>query len=394
MRYGTGTNRGEEFLLPVLPTTRYLVEVENVGLELRFPSDEITNLSIRAINPLDAPLLVTQRKSDQDIRIVFPDGSEMIPLLRSEGEAGKRFVKDLHVLARYGLHLNSVEFRALSPLFAVSERLPNTPWQADVDAPKTPSLAIAIHLYYRDLWDEFEACLRHHRRPFHLFVTLNEDDTQLVQHISAVFPDSDVSVVENRGRDVAPFFHLVNSGRLDGYDLICKLHGKKTTHDGRRTVLGEIWRKANIAELIGSPDKIDQILALFGQNPRIGMIGASQFRLPKETYPAAECWETDKEECARLAAKLDIAPSGIDFYAGTMFWMRRELLEPLRRLHLNTSDFPPEPSANGGQIHHALERFFGVLPTGIGLSLCDSPKSTVHERQFACEHKAPLAASM
>ena len=62
----------------------------------------------------------------------------------------------------------------------------------------------------------------------------------------------------------------------------------------------------------------------------------------------------------------------LDFYAGTMFWARREVLEPLRRLHLLQSDFPEEQMQRDGELQHAIERLFGNLPNMIGKHMEDA----------------------
>jgi lipopolysaccharide biosynthesis protein len=61
----------------------------------------------------------------------------------------------------------------------------------------------------------------------------------------------------------------------------------------------------------------------------------------------------------------------LDFFGGTMFWVRPEALKPLRDLHL-AADMPYESGLIDGDLPHALER---VLPTSVlvaGYKLADS----------------------
>ena len=51
----------------------------------------------------------------------------------------------------------------------------------------------------------------------------------------------------------------------------------------------------------------------------------------------------------------------LDFFGGTMFWVRPEALKPLRDLHL-AADMPPESGLIDGDLPHALER---VLSTSV-----------------------------
>jgi lipopolysaccharide biosynthesis protein len=61
----------------------------------------------------------------------------------------------------------------------------------------------------------------------------------------------------------------------------------------------------------------------------------------------------------------------LDFFGGTMFWVRPEALKPLRELRL-AADMPRESGRVDGDLPHALER---VLPTSVlvaGYKLADS----------------------
>ena len=60
--------------------------------------------------------------------------------------------------------------------------------------------------------------------------------------------------------------------------------------------------------------------------------------------------------------------SRLDFFAGTMFWVRRGALEPLRRLDLPLAAFPEEAGQQDGTLQHALERVLGMICTKIGVA--------------------------
>ncbi|MCX5578964.1 rhamnan synthesis F family protein [Kaistia terrae] len=85
-------------------------------------------------------------------------------------------------------------------------------------------IAIVVHLYFHDLWPEFEDALRRVDAPFHLIVTLNELDPDA--RMRACFGRCQVVVYPNKGRDVGPFMQLLREGFLDGFGFVCKLHGK------------------------------------------------------------------------------------------------------------------------------------------------------------------------
>ncbi len=91
--------------------------------------------------------------------------------------------------------------------------------------------AIVVHIYYEDTWAEIAAILRRLSHDFDLIVTTVPGRESLVEDICRAFPQAEIHVGENRGRDVRPFLALLEQGRFDRYRYICKIHGKKS-HDG------------------------------------------------------------------------------------------------------------------------------------------------------------------
>jgi lipopolysaccharide biosynthesis protein len=77
--------------------------------------------------------------------------------------------------------------------------------------------------------------------------------------------------------------------------------------------------------------------------------------------------------CLKIAERMGVPANKfqLDFFGGTMFWVRPEALKPLRDLRL-TADMPGESGLIDGDLPHALER---VLPTSVlvaGYKLADS----------------------
>ena len=61
----------------------------------------------------------------------------------------------------------------------------------------------------------------------------------------------------------------------------------------------------------------------------------------------------------------------LDFYGGTMFWVRPEALRPLRELDLVRA-FPEEQGLLDGGLEHAVERLFSTAAVLAGFRLVDS----------------------
>ena len=103
------------------------------------------------------------------------------------------------------------------------------------------------------------------------------------------------------------------------------------------------------------------------------MIGPKVFRLPKADYPEDLSWSANRPLTLKIAERMGVPADKfqLDFFGGTMFWVRPEALKPLRNLCL-AAEMPYERGLTDGDLPHALER---VLPTSVlvaGYKLADS----------------------
>ena len=195
-------------------------------------------------------------------------------------------------------------------------------------------LAIVMHVYYEETWGDLAGVLRRLAVPFDLIVTTVAGRERLIETIRAEFPDAEIEVMENRGRDVRPFLALLERGRLDRYRYVCKVHGKKSSDGGRKSYMGSLWRRRLLFDLLAAPGLAQSIVDMFERDPSIGMIGPRAFRLPSETYSEELSWSINKDQVLQLAEAMGV-PSDrfhLDFFGGTMFWVRPEALAPLRKL--------------------------------------------------------------
>ncbi|MCX5578963.1 rhamnan synthesis F family protein [Kaistia terrae] len=61
----------------------------------------------------------------------------------------------------------------------------------------------------------------------------------------------------------------------------------------------------------------------------------------------------------------------LEYFAGTMFWVRSEVLSALRMLDLSLENFHEENGSIDGGLEHALERLFGIAVTAVGMRVVD-----------------------
>jgi hypothetical protein len=222
------------------------------------------------------------------------------------------------------------------------------------------SIAVYIHLYYKETWPDFEAVLGGLDRPFDLLISLNEEDQMFEKTVQARFPAAKFSLAQNRGRDVAPFLTMLDAGRFDPYVAVCKLHGKLSKKHGRNTIEGDRTRRAFLRKLVHDEDAFARIAERFRQDAALGLVGPEIFHLPPPSVAANRFIGSEAKLLKALHARagLSYRADECDFFAGTMFWFRPQALATLRDMTIESDEFPTEDGQSRKTLHHALERFF------------------------------------
>ena len=346
--------------VPGLAKARYILKVP-AETEIRVISPALRRVKLRRVTRIGAALLA-RRQKDRALSISFGNGVRLIPLISGAGPEGKELRKALKLISNWGFTLTSDSLQSTPGLFEELDP-PSTkvPTAAESSAAH-PDFAIVLHLYYQQLWPEFEKKLLEISAPFHLIVTTTKHDSTFETAILATFPAAEIFVYENRGRDVGPFLQLLHEGHLDRFRLICKLHGKRSGESGPRALFGIVWRRANIADLIGSNETVNEILNRFATTRELAVVGSAHFRLPNQYIGEEAAWANNREMTLELAQRMGIPKPDfkLDFFAGTMFWIRQDALTPIRKLGLTINDFANETGAVDGELAHAVERIFGA----------------------------------
>lgn len=229
------------------------------------------------------------------------------------------------------------------------------------------NVAIVVHVFYIDIWQEISEYLKNLDIEYDLFVTvpphMNDND---VLSIFNSHPQAMVYMTENRGRDVLPFLQVMNIVQNLGYTYICKLHTKKTGD----SALGHVWRKLLYFDLLGSSKTVNNIISLFDNNTDIGIITGKNTILDSQRYAYG-----NNEKIDLLAEKSDfLFNEHYLFPAGTMFWIRAELLNPIITLFQDGQlEFEEEKGQKDDTLAHAIERFFGIICQKNDQKIIESP---------------------
>jgi len=246
-------------------------------------------------------------------------------------------------------------------------------WRARSDLPieTKARVGVVVHVYYPELLDEIIRQLVAIPVTFDLIITnasgqaLSADISQLARISNVVLLD-----VENRGRDILPLVQVVNAGLLDQYQVILKVHTKRSEWRAGHAELvgtGDEWRDQLLSSLLGDVANVATILNAFATSSRLGLVTADGSVL------GPEFWGDNQAVTAGLLRRLelDLRPPDVKFAAGSMYWIRGFLLQGLRALNLSAIDFEAETGQVNVTTAHAIERLIGVVTAEAGCTLSE-----------------------
>jgi lipopolysaccharide biosynthesis protein len=240
---------------------------------------------------------------------------------------------------------------------------PDGVWNAPViEASATPSapsgqrVALHVHVHYPELLSAIvERLVLNKVRP-DLFISINREEVRAeVEHELQAYGGRvvEIALVPNRGRDIGPFVSTFLPRLLAGYDVIGHLHTKKSV-DVKDASVGQSWYRFLLENLIGGVGgpMMDRIMARLAAEPSIGMV------FPDD--PNVLALGANRPEAELLARRMGFLglPEHLNFPVGSMFWAKKEGLEPLACLNMAYEDYPEEPLPYDGTLLHAMERLF------------------------------------
>lgn len=241
-----------------------------------------------------------------------------------------------------------------------NSRYQNAIKACSVETTPSAKLAVVIHLYYPDLWDDIRDRLTRINENFDLFVSVRAEDSSIdLGKISKYHKKTNIFVLPNRGRDVLPFLVCAREiQKYDHYKYILKLHSKKSKH---RTD-GNEWLNSLLDELI--PIKVSNVTDVLRKR-NTGAVGAKSHVVSLSRYMGGNrravavvmSYFTDDDKILYVLNHQDKYP----FFAGTMFWCRVDLLKPILNSKLSPGDFHSEAGQVDSTTAHALERVFGRI---------------------------------
>ena len=227
-------------------------------------------------------------------------------------------------------------------------------------------IAVQVHVFYPDLAAELlDAAANVPGRPKILASAVTNEGVEAVKAWAREtgFDRVDVRLAPNRGRNVSAFTTTFGRELLEGFDLFCHLHTKKSLYTGSEQ---RGWRQHNVERLIGSRKQAKYVVDLFLDHPEIGLVAPTPY--PDIPYWAFT-WLSNRSSGERAMEKLGLSTSWhgyVDYPLGCMFWARPGALRQLLDGRFSYDDFPAEAGQTDGTLAHAIERVPALLARANG----------------------------
>ncbi len=222
-------------------------------------------------------------------------------------------------------------------------------------------VAVIIHAYHLEMIPAILSRVTNTTLNFNLIFTVSPEREESLRNLL-----SDMCIFKykliaqpDKGYDIAPFVQLLPKLKIEGYNIICKLHTKKSDDE-----IGKLWFKLLIDSIFGSEDTVKRIIAKFESERDLGLVGGidaykSAQKLMYGNTPFVE------KILSTTSINYDLK-NDWGFFAGTMFWANLDIFKPLmnnKKLNdLILEESHSETTGASASLFHAIERFFGLLP--------------------------------
>lgn len=179
--------------------------------------------------------------------------------------------------------------------------------------PAAPRIAVALHVGNLAVLPELLTYTKRLQSPHAIFANIVEglvDVPEARRILTYYYPAAVITVSENRGMDIGGFLRVLPFIAQGGFDYILKLH-TKSNHSWRRTLIEPLLHD-------------ESILALFQQDPTVGLVGARRCLHEERAHRRPNAYY-----CQQLAERYQLPYRNFRFIGGTMFWLRASIVHSL-----------------------------------------------------------------
>ena len=299
-------------------------------------------------------------------------------LRNTGGEATARLIDFIQAKTDYDMNLiwqSVLRTKSLSDLVRCAQL--NRVLSDEMTTHSNTSLRVGAiyHAYYPDLFDEDIRYIKNFPKYVDVLITTTSEEKKISieAKLEKVQLNAQVSVVENRGRDVSALL-VGGADFIKKHDIICFVHDKKSSQI-KPDSIGRSWAYKLHENVLGSQEYIENVIAMFEEEERLGIAFPSPPNHGDYPYTLGTGWGGNYMNTKMLMQSLDIK-SKIDERTlcvcplGTCFWFRTKALEKLytglQGDGWQYSDFPREPNQYDMTILHAIERAYAYFAQDAG----------------------------
>ena len=225
-------------------------------------------------------------------------------------------------------------------------------------------LCVLMHLYYPDLWPELKKYIDNIDVEFDLHINMVDSTwcIDTILEIRRTYPESNIKVSVNEGRDIGGYISLLHEVNLDNYVGVVVMHSKKSQHISKNHMI--TWRTNLLNAILGSKEIVRNNISALLSDQKIGIIGASEH---KETSLGE-----NSELYDQLLDRFRISEENRDceYVSGTMMMMRPEIMkvvfDKVKDMSFINADNKGLDFLVDGQLEHAIERVFGNVMKQLG----------------------------
>lgn len=322
---------------------------------------------------LDADETLTDRNPLLKRRLLFQEPSHLeeysVDVPRALDIVKNTSDYDMELIWRNAVR--AAPLRALTTNAALTSVFPDT--RINADGPKNwGRIAVCAHVFYPDMVDELLDLGENIPCQYDFIATTETEEKKKLIEVAAGRRSNVrrtiVRVVErNRGRDMSAL--LISCRDLfleDHYDLVCRLHSKKTPH--LHTGRSNVFKRHMFQNLLNSPGYTANVLDMFRDSPWMGVAVPSIIQMSYGTLGHA--WGANRQRTVEVAERIGIQAQ-FDPYTpvgafGSMFWFRPNALRKLFAHEWVWEDFEAEPYPLDGTLGHAIERLVSYVAQDAG----------------------------
>jgi lipopolysaccharide biosynthesis protein len=254
----------------------------------------------------------------------------------------------------------NVQPRVLNADAAMLEVLPDVDTSYDPTRPLR--IVVIAHVFYVEMTDEMLDRADTLPGDYDLVVTTPDQERAdaIREVLVARLPKGrryEIRVVRNEGRDQSAFLIGCRDILLgDEYDLVVKLHSKKTPQDGFN--VGRYFKDQQFQNLLNSPGYSANMVGLFQREPGLGLAYPPTIHIGYPTMGRG--WWSNKPGYEKIAAELGIHVPADEISPlapyGSMYFARPAALRLLVQHHWAYEDFGGAEAYQDGGLAHVLER--------------------------------------